>query len=150
MTARRLRTLALALPLALGAPACARPVPVAGPEPVPSAGAEATPRPTRRQGDVLTLEEIRATPAVNVYQLLERTRPQYLRPVPGTSSRAAQRYLPYVFVNGSRWGPLESLRTMQPEHVVSIRRLSASSAQVRYGSDYVGGVLEIVTRDAPK
>lgn len=139
------RALAAALLCAATLAACARTVPV---EETASASAVGTPpRPAPRDENIITEDEIRATSATTVFMLLERVRPQYLRVMPGTAPRlAAVGALPLVFVDGRRRGPIGTLRTMQPEEVVTIRRLSPSQAQPRYGPDAAAGIIEVTTR----
>jgi len=141
------RRAALALALGLGA-ACVRPVPVDDGAAARDAGGAPSPRPLRREENVIASDEIRETPATNVYQLIEKTRPQFLRPIPGLPARINRR-VPLVYVNERRYGPLEALRTMQTAEVVAIRRLTPSAAGLRYGPDAEAGIIEITTR-APR
>ncbi len=95
---------------------------------------------------VLTGDEVRAARVANALDAIERLRPEFLRArAVGSRTPLAQRR-PAVFHNGVYLGTLDVLRGFSPSEIVSVRRISASEATVRYGTRY-GGVeaLEIVT-----
>ena len=50
-----------------------------------------------------------------------------------------------VFLDGQRYGDLNSLRTIVASSVYDARHLSATDAVTRYGMQYGGGVIEIRT-----
>lgn len=139
--ASRTRAPVLAAGLALAAAAAA-----CGPSVSSSVDTESTtaaPR-VRRTSEVLTAEEIATVNAVSAYAAVEQLRPAFLRSR-GNQSLSGT-YYPVVYVNGQRWGELEQLKALQANEIVSIRRLSASEAQSRYGLDHMGGVLDVTTR----
>lgn len=104
---------------------------------------------SRRQADLITAEEIAGTSATTAYHAIEILRPTFLRARGQQSFSGSQS--PVAYVNGQRWGNLESLRNLTADDVFSIRRLSASEAQSRYGLDNIGGAIEVTTRSgAPR
>ena len=131
MTGRGVRVAVLAVILG-GAAACASSAP----------GARRA-APTGRQADLITAEEIAGTSAANAYLAVETLRPTFLR---ARSQSLSEAHFPIVYINGQRWGDLESLRNVPASEVVSIRRLNAADAQSRYGMDHMGGALDVVTR----
>ena len=50
-----------------------------------------------------------------------------------------------VFLDGQRYGDLNSLRTIVASSVYDAHHLSATDAVTRYGMQYGGGVIEITT-----
>ena len=94
----------------------------------------------RRSANVITSAEIAEVHVATAYQAVEHLRPVYLR---GLRSNIQ----PVVYVNGLRWGGLESLRRIRADDVETIRRLTASEAHTQYGPGLLGGVLDVVTRN---
>ena len=121
---RRLRLLPLLL-LLLTAAGCAS-----------SGGSSDGPR---RNSNVLTFEELQEVNNLSVYDAIQRLRPQWLRArTPGA--------LPVVFMNGSEFGALNTLRSIQTGDVEQIRYRNGRDATTRYGTGYGGGSIEITTR----
>ncbi|MFL5580751.1 MAG: hypothetical protein ACJ8AO_10285 [Gemmatimonadaceae bacterium] len=119
--------------------------------PAASSGGSASTAPaaSRRQADLITAEEIAGTSATTAYHAIEILRPTFLRARGQQSLSGSQS--PVAYVNGQRWGNLESLRNLTADDVLSIRRLSASEAQSRYGLDNIGGAIEVTTKSgAPR
>jgi len=85
---------------------------------------------------------------LNVYQVIERNRPQWLnagRSAPtmgyGEGGRFAR-----VVLNGSLYGDLRDLRRLNTVEVTSIEYMSASDATTRFGTGYAGGAIVVSTR----
>jgi hypothetical protein len=96
---------------------------------------------------ILTIEEIRQTDARTAYDAVLRSRPEFLRSRGSRSLRAASAAdYPLVYLNSTRYGPLESLRSISVEGVEEIRYLSGSDATTRFGTGHVAGVIQVVTR----
>lgn len=135
-TRLRIRTAALLLALAT-ASACARSTPDPDPDAAPSAASG-----PRTRVNVITAEEIAGTPASTAYHAIELLRPSYLRALRSSTA-------PAVYLNGQRWGGLEALRRINASDVALITRLSASEAQMRYGSGLLSsGVIEVETKSS--
>jgi hypothetical protein len=100
---------------------------------------------TSRSSSLLSAEEIRAA-NVDIGSALEaisRLRPNWL--TRGTTSFDPPRTeYPVVFVDGVRYGELESLRNIAADHVAAVRFYSAAEAAPRFGlQGGLSGVIEI-------
>ncbi|MBD0320377.1 MAG: hypothetical protein ICV87_08585 [Gemmatimonadetes bacterium] len=113
---------------------------VSSQQPDPNAG----PRGTR---NVITLEEIRATRQNNLYDVIHRVRPAWLRartvsPVsPGTDGGVQ------VYRENTRIGSVGVLYSMSVDNVARLEFLDASSAQLKYGHGNSNGVIVVVIGD---
>jgi hypothetical protein len=86
--------------------------------------------------DVINFDELARTSdnASNLYQALERTRPQFLRPrASGRVPRGAASQID-VFVNGGYAGDGTVLLSLHPSHVASVRFERRSQAFVKHGA----------------
>lgn len=138
----RLFTYAAAALLAFGAAACAS---ASGPATGPTTGTRST-----RTPDLITKADIDATPAGNAYDLVNRLRPQWLRPtgIGSVSGGTATSYGIVVFLDNVRMGGLESLRSMDAGSIMSIRYMTAERAASLpgIGRDPVAGAIVVSTR----
>ena len=99
-------------------------------------GASSGPRQAQPDRDVITREEIRSVPVTTIYELIERRRPEFLRAARGGTT-------PNVYVNGSRSGGIEILRSIRADNVETIRYVDAVDANLRYGLGNDSGVIEV-------
>lgn len=86
--------------------------------------------------EVINFDELARTSdnASNLYQALERTRPQFLRPrASGRVARGAASQID-VFVNGGYAGDGTVLLSLHPSNVASVRFERRSSAFVQHGA----------------
>jgi hypothetical protein len=98
------------------------------------------------KADFLTAEEIVSANAdvANVYDALSRLRPNWLAVHGATSFNAAGNGLAYVFVDGQRYGDVNSLRNIEAYHVADIRYYDVTQAGARFGvRGGPGGVIEV-------
>ena len=114
-----------------------------------SGGAEATAATgatTRRQGNVITAEEIASSSATNAYDAVRQLRSHWLttRGVSGTRDAGAGGIV--VYVDGARRGGLDALEQIGIEQVGEIRFLDASNATTRYGTGHTNGAIEVRTK----
>ena len=134
----RLFTYAAIAVLAVGTAACAS-----------SSGATTGTRSTRTP-DLISKADIDATPSGNAYDLVNRLRPQWLRPtgVGSVSGGTATSYGIVVFLDNVRMGGLESLRSIDSGSIVSIRYMSAERAASLpgIGRDPIAGAIVVSTR----
>ena len=80
--------------------------------------------------------------AQNLWQVVERLRPNWL------VSRAAtmrERIDPVVYLDGTRFGDVESLREIPLTGVLAILRVSAQDATLLYGTGHAGGIIAVST-----
>jgi hypothetical protein len=96
----------------------------------------------RRDRNLISTEELELQPQGSAYQTIERLRPIWLRSRSATPARGPA--LPGVFVDGSAFGTVGSLRRINIETVSEIRYMSGREATTRYGTGYPGGIIFIV------
>src|SRR4051812_2278915 len=98
-------------------------------------------------GRVITRDEIEAAGSANVYDLIARLHAEFLNDRGRTSILAANQHdQAYVFLNDVAYGPLESMRNMAPSRIETIRYFSGTDAVSRFGSQYGGGVIQLISR----
>lgn len=102
--------------------------------------------PTLRDPNLLTREEIEAAHDTNLYDVIARLRPNFLRFRGRTTIRAEANDYATVFLDGQRYGDLTSLRSIVIQSVTRVRFLGAGDAVTRYGKQYGGGVIDVSTR----
>ncbi len=98
--------------------------------------------------DKLFAAEIQAnrSPGMSAYDLIEHMRPEYLRSRGANSLRTTTPPTAIVYLDNSKYGDLQSMRTISADMVVQVEYLSAASAQTRFGMDHTGGAILISTR----
>jgi hypothetical protein len=101
-----------------------------------------------RNRSVLLLDEIKGSRSLGAtaYDLIAQMRPEYLRNRGTVSIKNSTQATAVVYVDGTKFGDLESLRNVSAEHIFRIDYLSASDATTRYGTDHVGGAILITTK----
>lgn len=102
----------------------------------------------RNNRDVLTAEELQARRAVGrtAYELIANLRPEYLRSRGAVSLRDPTPVTATVYVDGIRFGSLESLKLINADHVTGARFINASDATTRFGTGNPGGAILVTTR----
>lgn len=101
---------------------------------------------SRRQGNVITAEEIARSSGSNALEVVRQLRSHWLttRGVAGANDPGAGGIM--VYVDGVRRGGLESLEQIGIEQVGQIRFLDANNATTRYGTGHPNGAIEITTK----
>lgn len=92
---------------------------------------------------MVTGDEVRDTPASNLYDALARLRPQWLRSRGRSSLTQPGSTTPVVFVAGVEYGPLSSLREMYVDQVRRVEFINARDATTRFGTGHAGGVIMV-------
>ena len=95
-----------------------------------------------RSSNAVTAEELASTGAVNVYDALQRLRPQWL-----TSSRIRRGGSGddlVVYLDSNRYGTMGSLRQLSLGGVQEVRYYGASEATNRYGTGHTGGAILVM------
>ena len=100
----------------------------------------------RAQRNVITQEEIDGSDASNVYDLIAHLRGEYLRDRGTISIKKNTHSRAVVFLNDQEYGILETLRNMPPNRISEIRYFTGTEAASKYGSQYGGGVVLLVSR----
>lgn len=108
-----------------------------------------TPRPSGSR--VLAEEEILASQATNMYDVIRTRRPDWLRrsgtrPTSFTGPPAEI----VVYLDGQRFGGLESLVRLSATSVRYAQFLTPSEAQARFGQGNLGGVIHLHTHGTPE
>ena|SRR5215217_4597805 len=98
--------------------------------------------------DVITAEEIQATkrPGGTAWDVVSSIRPQFLNSRGPTSFRSSVSAGPIVYLDGARYGEVESLKTINADLVQRIEFMSGPNATTRYGTDHAAGAILILTR----
>jgi hypothetical protein len=99
---------------------------------------------------VITSEELAtATDVTNAYDAVLHLRPQFLQSRGNTSmneeSSPGGQPLPIVFLDGQRFGGVETLRNIPLSNVKEIHFISAADATTRWGTGYANGVIEVIS-----
>jgi hypothetical protein len=98
---------------------------------------------------VISEVEIPATGTESAYELIQRLRPEYLRPKPTQTyagARSAEAPPAAVVVGGQRIGDVSDLRQMPASSLSMIRYYNIEEGKRKYGMQYGGGVIEIIYR----
>jgi len=96
--------------------------------------------------DVVTRAEIADTAVSNAFQALERLRPRWLRSRGPVSVEHPEAGNPVVYMDGTRFGPLRTLRQIGVEVIGEIRYMDPNEATNRFGAGHTGGVIMVLTR----
>jgi len=104
-----------------------------------------TSRGTRRDRNLITLEEIAALPPTNANDLVNRLRPTWLRDRGPTSMSSGGPSLPVVYIDEVRSGGVEALYRVSSQIVREIRFINGRDATTRWGMDHGGGVILVTT-----
>ena len=116
-----------------------------------SSGAGPKPKVSESSSDKVTSIEIDQAPSNNVYDLIYRLRPHWLRAgatgsIGGGTSR---NQVTLVYLDGNKLGGIETLRSLSASGIKSMEWLSASRASVvlsDIGSDPIAGAISLHTR----
>jgi hypothetical protein len=109
-----------------------------------SAGGPKSPS-TGANPKLITADEIAASHEPNAYEAIRSLRPNMLV-VHGPTSVQGDDPGIVVYVNGQRYGDLNSLREISANEIREIRFLNPAEAQYRYGAGYPEGIIEVKTR----
>jgi hypothetical protein len=96
-----------------------------------------------RSPNVITTAELRSqvTQQEDAYAIIQRLRPGWLRP--RQSSFSGQPVYPVVFLNGTRYGEIDSLHSFRVTEIASLELISATDATTRFGTGYTGGAIMV-------
>jgi outer membrane cobalamin receptor len=97
--------------------------------------------------NVITQEEIDAAEASNVYDVVARLRGNYLNDRGRVSLRSNTHSRAVVFLNDQEYGIPETMRNIPPGRVAEIRYFPGTDALVRFGAQYGGGVIQLISRN---
>ena len=106
--------------------------------------ASATQTSSRRSRNVLTAEDFQGQSERNLYDLISRLRPNWLRPQGGVLATGTTPVV--VYVDNVRFGGVAVLADMPLQEVEQVRFVDGTDAATRYGMNTDGGVIEVITR----
>lgn len=102
---------------------------------------------TSSNPDLITREDIVANSSfTNALEIVRQIRPRWLRATRGTTFSSGGPSEPVVFLDGIRFGDLASLRSINLVNVDHLQFLSPQDATTLYGTGYMGGAIQIVSR----
>jgi hypothetical protein len=98
--------------------------------------------------DVISAAEVESyrTAGMTAYDLVSHLRPEYLRNRGINDFTQTTAGTATVYLNGSPYGQLDALRSVDAAIVTQIQYLSASDATTRFGIDHTAGVILVTTR----
>ena len=94
---------------------------------------------------VITSPEIERTHAQSAFDLVRRTRPNFLASRGFTTIHGNSSNLPTVYVDGVRYGQIGTLNDIPASSIAEIRLYRASES-AQFGLGNTGGVLRVRTR----
>ena len=99
-----------------------------------------------QERNFITADEITKSNATNAFEAVERLRPAFLRTRGSQSLQNQEPPTPMIYVDGMRYGTLQTLSSVPTIGIVSIQYLSAIEATQRFGMGNEGGAIMIVTK----
>jgi hypothetical protein len=117
-----------------------------------SGTSSSSPNTRESTADYITSLEIAATPVANVFDLISRLRPQWLRTQPGSIRGNTRGQVIAVYLDDARIGDVQTLRTLSTSGVQSLRYYDATRAASVLrdpGSDPIAGAIVIATTNVP-
>lgn len=111
----------------------------------------------RRDRNTITADELKATQASTLYDVVQRLHPEWLVPhTQGTlgasgsgMSGAGSDTNIQVFMDTQHAGSVDVLRQFTPSQATQLKFYSSSEAQARFGNGNLNGVIQIVTMAKP-
>ena len=97
--------------------------------------------------NVITQEQIDASGASNVYDVIARLRGNFLNDRGRVSLRTNKHSRAIVFLNDQEYGIPETMRNIPPNRVAEIRYYPGTDALARFGAQYGGGVILLISRN---
>lgn len=104
-------------------------------------------RPMSARRDVITEEEIEASNATNVYDLVASLRGEYLKDRGIISIKTNTREKAVVFLNEQEYGVVETMRNIPKGRIAEVRYVSGVDAVNRFGAQYGGGIILLISRN---
>ena len=96
--------------------------------------------------NLITSDEIARSNATNAMEAVERLRPSFLRTRGAQSMQNTEPPTPIVYVDGMRYGTLQTLSTIPALNIFSIEYMNAIDASQRFGLGHEGGAIVVNTR----
>jgi hypothetical protein len=100
----------------------------------------------RSDANLITAEELGRTVSITLYDAVRRLRPTWMTRGQPTAVHPEYGEV-VVYVDGTRFGNLESLRQLTPHGIASVRYHSPGSAAGKFGPGHLLGAIEVITID---
>jgi outer membrane cobalamin receptor len=97
--------------------------------------------------NVITQEQIDATEANNIYEVIARLRGNFLNDRGHVSLQSNKHSRAVVFLNDQEYGIPETMRNIPLGRVSEIRFFPGTDALARFGAQYGGGVIQLISRN---
>ena len=109
-------------------------------------GGARTSAPTaRRDPNLITAEELSSKQAQTLYDAIRALRPAWMMRSRPTTLMPQNEGALIVYLDGQRFGSIESLRQFVPNAVQAVRYYSPSNAEARFGPGHMHGAIEVFT-----
>jgi len=95
---------------------------------------------------VLTREQLTSSSSDNLYDAIQKLRPEWLTSRGPTSSTNSTPTSVDVYMNGSMLGKAEALRELRLFDVTEVRYWDAGRASARFGMGHPRGVIEVTRK----
>ena len=109
------------------------------------AGSAGTPR-VQADRNVINQVELESVGSTNLYELIEKVRPNFLRSRGQTSLNTSGQEYPAVYVDGRPYGDIASLRTIITSQVALVHYYDAPAAAARFGAINAPGVIDVTIK----
>jgi hypothetical protein len=100
----------------------------------------------RADPEMITGDELARSTASNLYDAVRNLRPAWMMRSRPTAVLQQQQAQLIVYVDGTRYGTLETLRQIVPAGIIYVKYFSAGAAEARFGPGHLLGAIEVVTR----
>ena len=97
----------------------------------------------RREPNLITEQEIAASNESNVFDVVNRLRPMFLKTRGRSTINAGGSEYASVFLDGQYFGELGSLRNIVASQIHEIRYLNGPDAVSKYGMRYGSGAVDV-------
>ena len=96
--------------------------------------------------NVIMQDEIDSSRSSTVYDLIARTRGDFLKDRGTVSIKSNQHARAVVFMNDQEYGIIETLRNVIPSRIGEVRYYPGTDAVSKFGAQYGGGVIQLISR----
>ncbi len=106
------------------------------------------PTPGLANQSVITRSDIERIHATTALDIVQRYRADVLTARAPSSVLLSKHIYPVVFLNGQYYGAVDELRNLPADGVEEIQLFNGPDAVTKFGSQYGGGVIQIVSRSS--
>jgi len=96
--------------------------------------------------NLITADEIAKSNASNAYEAVERLRPSFFQTRGSQSIQNTAPPTPMIYVDGMRYGTVQSLMSLPTISIISIQYMNALDATQRFGIGNDGGAILVTTK----